>query len=339
MKIAVDAMGGDNAPIQIVEGCIEAVKNSEGFDLLLVGSEDAVNKILSKHKKSDLSRISVINATQIIANDDSPVSAIKKKNDSSMVVGMNLLQSEQADAFLSAGNTGALMAGSLLIVGRIKGVDRPALAPFIPTLNGRALLIDAGANTDCRPLNYKQFAVMGSIYMSEVFNIKQPKVGLVNVGVEETKGNVIIRQAYKMLTETDINFIGNIEGREIMEGVADIIVCDGFVGNVVLKTMEGTAKSLFTLIKKELTKTAMSKVFALPMKKSMLRLKRENDYTEYGGAPFIGVDGLVIKCHGTSNSTAICKAILQAKAFVESGVLQRIRKDFVDMEVDSIVSE
>lgn len=339
LRIAIDAMGGDNSPGQIVQGCIDAINTQQGFELVLVGNEKAIKKLLERNKKVDKDRISIVHTPDVITNEDSPVTAIKKKTDSSMVVGLNLLKDGKIDAFLSAGNTGALMAGALLIVGRIKGVDRPALAPFIPTIKGKTMLIDAGANTDCRPLNYKQFAIMGSIYMNKVFNIKNPNVGLVNVGVEETKGNSVIRQAFKMLSETNLNFIGNIEGREIMQGKVDIIVCDGFVGNVVLKTIEGTAEAVFSLLKRELTKNVFSKLIALPMKKGMRRLKKENDYTEYGGAPFIGIDGAVIKCHGSSNSKSIQTAILQAKSFVESGVVQQIREDFVDMEVDSIALE
>lgn len=339
LEIIVDAMGGDNAPEQIVKGCMDAVNAEKGFNLVIVGDEERIRAEIGKSKSVDWGRIRIIHASQTISNTDAPIKSLKEKKDSSLVVGLNLLKEGKGDAFLSAGNTGALMAGALLIVGRIKGVDRPALAPVIPTLKGKTLLIDAGSNTDCRPVNFKQFGVMGSLYMKEMFGIESPTVGLVNVGVENTKGNTTIREAHRLLSEANINFAGNIEGREIIEGKVDVVVCDGFVGNVILKTMEGTANGLFTLLKRELTKNFFRTACAMLLKKGLKSIKEKNDYREYGGAPFLGIDGVVIKCHGSSNAQAVKVAIAQAKEFVNNNIIQQLRTDFIDMEVSDIEQE
>lgn len=339
LDIIVDAMGGDNAPEQIVKGCMDAINAEKGFNLVIVGDEESIRTEIEKSEGVDWGRIRIIHTSQTISNTDAPVKSLKEKKDSSLVVGLNLLKEGKGDAFLSAGNTGALMAGALFIVGRIKGVDRPALAPVIPTLRGKTLLIDAGSNTDCRPVNFRQFGVMGALYMKEMFGIENPAVGLVNVGEEKMKGNAVIREAHRLLSETDINFVGNIEGREIIEGKADVVVCDGFVGNVILKTMEGTANGLYTLLRQELTKNFFRTACAMLLKNWLKSIKEQNDYREYGGAPFLGIDGVVIKCHGSSNARAIKVAIVQAKEFVNNNIIQQLRSDFIDMEVSDIEQE
>lgn len=335
MIILVDAMGGDNAPHEIVNGCIDAVTEQDGFDIMLIGDKEKIAGIL-KERNCENKRIKITHTTEVITNNDSPTKAIKHKKDSSMAVGFKLIKENKGDVFLSAGNTGALMAGSLFILGRIEGVDRPALASYIPTKNGIALLVDAGANTNCKPVNYQQFGIMGSIFMSDVVGIKNPRVGLINVGAEEKKGNEAVRNAYSLLKNSNINFVGNIESRQILEGPADVVVCDGFVGNVILKFLEGAQEFLFGAIKEIFSKNLISKFSALAVKNEFKKFKKTLDYTEYGGVPLLGVEGKVIKSHGSSNAKAIKSAVLRAKNYVESSVIERIREEFINMEVDEI---
>lgn len=334
MRIAIDAMGGDNAPKAVVEGCINAANEYE-IEIYLVGKETEVNKYLNDVKPSK-GKIHIVNANEIITGEDAPVQAIKRKKESSMVIGLEMVKEGKCDAFLSAGNTGAFLAGSLLKVGRIKGIDRPALAPLLPTEKGVCMLIDAGANMDCKPKNLLQFAIMGSIYMEKVEGINSPKVGLLNVGTEETKGNDLTKQSYVLLKNSNLNFIGNIEARDIFTGICDVIVCDGFAGNIVLKNTEGLASTIMGLLKEELMKTTISKFGALLLKNSFRNFKKRFDYKEYGGAPFLGIDGIMIKAHGSSDSKAIFNAIRQAKLLYDNKCIDRIIMDLKDNEVNEV---
>lgn len=331
--ILVDAMGGDNAPQDIVNGCIEAVNETDGFEILLIGDKDRIEEIL-KVKKFSNSRIKVHHASEVISSEDIPTKAIKSKKDSSMVVGFDLLKEKKGDIFVSCGNSGALMTGSLLILGRIKGVDRPAFPAIIPSKNGRCLLIDAGLNTLCKPINYQQFGVMGSIFMKEIFNIEKPRVGLMNVGTEEGKGNDIIKQAYSLLEESDINFIGNIEGNDLFKGKVDVAVTDGFVGNVALKSIEGAGTFLLSMIKSTFLKNMKTKLGAMLLKKDMSDVRKMLDPDENGGALIIGVNGLVVKSHGNSNAKTIKNVILKANIWGKTKIVDKIACEFSNMEAD-----
>lgn len=334
MLISVDAMGGDNAPYDIVNGCVDAVRATDGYDILLLGDSAKIENIL-KERKYDSSRIKIKHTGEIICNEDLPTRAIRTKKDSSMVVGFNLLKENMTDVFLSAGNTGALMTGSLLILGRIDGVDRPALAIVIPTKKGGALLIDAGLNTMCKPLNYAQFGIIGTIYMKEVFDMKDPKVGLINIGAEEEKGNETIKQAFSSLTNSSVNFIGNIEGRQLPEGEVDIAVCDGFLGNVMLKFLEGVGSFIFEGLTKVYSKNILSKIAAFAVRNELRKFKKRLDYEEYGGTPILGVNGTVIKCHGSSNAKSIKNAVVKAYKSAKCSVLDQIKKEFKLMGVEN----
>lgn len=333
MWIAVDAMGGDYAPQEIIKGCIEALAAYKAHDIriMLVGQQQVIENSLQGYEY-DKMRLSIVDAPQVISNDEKPVNAIKKKKDSSMMVGLQLLKDKEVDAFISAGNTGALMAGALLKVGRIEGIDRPALAPVIPTVKGGSLLVDAGANVECRPENLLQFAIMGSVYMEKVLNVMSPRIGLVNVGEEEVKGNEVIKEAYGLIKSTNLNFIGNLEARDIPAGKADVIVCDGFVGNVILKLLEGIAASLFDSLKHNVLKSWRAKLGAFLLMPTLKDVIKEWDYTEYGGALLLGIDGLVIKAHGSSDAATIRNAIKQAEIFVSKGVLLQIRNEIMMIE-------
>jgi glycerol-3-phosphate acyltransferase PlsX len=335
LLILVDAMGGDNAPYEIVKGCMDAIEEHDDFNILLVGDKNKINSILEEKNFSN-KRLDVFHTTEAITNEDSPVKAIKRKKDSSLVVGLEMIKEKKADVFLSAGNTGALMAGSKILLGMIEGVDRPALMSFLPTSKGLSVIVDAGANTMCKPVNLLQFGVMGSLYISEVFDVKNPKVGIVNVGAEENKGNDLVKSAYSMLKKANINFIGNIEGRQVLDGDADVLVCDGFVGNVLIKTLEGAAGYLFGSIKDIFKKNVLTNLAGALVKKELKKFKKHMDYTEYGGVPLLGVNGKVIKAHGSSNAKAIKNAVIRAKSYVKSNVLEQIREDFKNMEVEDI---
>ncbi len=325
MKVALDAMGGDHGVKVTVKGSIEAV-NEYNINIVLVGKEKMIKKELDKHEYIK-SKIEILNADDIITNNDKPVKAIRRKKESSMVKGFNLLKEKKVDAFISAGNTGALLSGGLFIIGRIKGVDRPALAPVFPTENGVSLLIDAGANVDCKPSYLNQFAIMGSVYSQKVLDIKEPIVGLVNIGAEKGKGNSLTKKTYDILEKSNINFYGNLEARDITKGYVDVMVCDGFVGNIILKLTEGIANTIFSILKDEFTKSFITKLAALILKPSIKNFKNRFDYSEYGGAPLLGIDGAVIKAHGSSDSNAIKNAIRQSKKFVENEVLEKIKTE------------
>ncbi len=323
MKIAVDVMGGDNAPKAIIEGCIEAVKEYD-IDIYLVGLKMDIDKNLGPHINN--TKIHIIEAREVITNDDAPVNAIRRKKDSSLVLGLQMVKDNNCDAFLSAGNTGAFLAGSLLRVGRIKGIDRPALAPILPSTKGSYMLLDAGANVDCKPINIFQFALMGSIYMEKIAGIVSPKVGLLSNGSEEGKGNELTKQSFELLKESNLNFIGNIEARDIVNGICDVCVCDGFVGNIVLKNTEGLASGIMSMIREEINKSFASKIGAVFMKNSFIGLKKRFDYKEYGGAPFLGINGIMVKAHGSSDKKAIKNAIRQAKLLYDSNYIQLINE-------------
>lgn len=326
-KIAIDVMGGDYAPDEIIKGCIRASKETKCV-LVLVGKESVIKEKL-KDYTYDVSKIEIVNAEETITMEDSPVTAIRTKKDSSMVVGLKMVKDKQVEGFVSAGNSGALLAGATLVVGRVKGVERPALAPLIPTKKGSTLLIDCGANMDAKASYLDQFARMGTVYMEECIGVKAPKVGLINIGAEEEKGNTLTKEAFKLLKEDDkINFIGNIEAREIPSGAADILVCDAFVGNVILKFMEGFGMWVFSMVKAEFMRNLKTKIAALLMKKGVMSIKEKFDYASKGGAPLLGVNGLVVKTHGNSKEQQIYYTIMQTEQFIENELIQKIASKF-----------
>lgn len=331
MKIVVDAMGGDNAPEAIIEGCVEAVNTkSIESDIMLVGNWETLVETFIDLNLSIPENIQIHNAQELITNEDKPAKAIRRKKDSSMVVAYDLLNSGEADAMLSAGNTGALMAGGIFLTGRIEGISRPALSPAYPTRKGFTLLVDAGANADCKASNLLEFAVMGSIYMSKVFNIESPRVGLLNIGEEAGKGNRLTNEAYELMSASgSFNFKGNLEARNLPEGLFDVAVCDGFTGNTVLKLTEGVAINLMRTIKSHMTDTFLHKAGAFLLKDSFAKIKKEMDYTEYGGAPLLGLKRPVVKAHGSSNAKAIKNALVYAEIYAKSKVIESIEEAII----------
>ncbi|MGD9567437.1 MAG: phosphate acyltransferase PlsX [Sedimentibacter sp.] len=330
MKIAVDAMGGDNAPEAIVKGSIHA-RDEYNVSIVLSGKESEIKKVLEKNT-SDFNNIEILNAEEVITNDDKPVMALRRKKESSLVKALNAVQNKEADAVVSAGSTGALLAGATLIVGRIKGIERPAIGSLIPNMNGGfALLIDSGANVDSKPEFLYDFAIMGDIYLKKVLSIESPRIALANIGTEKTKGDKLTVEAYALLENTTLplNFIGNIEAREILHGKADIIVCDGFVGNMILKTLEGTVLELMKGIKNELMSSTRTKIGAALIKPALVNLKSKLDYSEHGGAPILGVKETVIKAHGSSDEKAFKNAIRQAKICFENNVNELIEESIM----------
>lgn len=324
MKIAVDIFGGDNSPSALIDGCVDAAKLYGDVEFIFTGDERIITDYMSE-KGYGSSRISIIDAPETITCGEQPTVAIKRKKNSSLVKALELVASKEADAFVSAGSTGAVLAGATLIVRRIKGVKRPALAPVMPTVKGPVLLIDCGANVDCKPNYLQQFAVMGSAYMKKVCGIDAPRVGLINNGAEAEKGNELTKSAYKLLENTDINFVGNCEARYTMTGDYDVLVCDGFVGNAVLKCTEGVARSVMSIMKQELMASPITKLGALISKSGFKRVKKRMDYTEYGGAPLLGINGCIIKAHGSSNAKAITSAIGQARSYCIGDVTAAIQ--------------
>lgn len=323
-KIVVDAMGGDYSPEEIVKGAVEAAQKTD-VNLILVGREDAVKSELEKYTYPK-ERIEILNATEVIGVDEAPTIALKRKKDSSIVVGLKAVKEGRAQAFVSAGSTGALLAGATLTVGRIEGIERPALATLLPNENGFSFMLDSGANVDAKPQYLLQFAQMGSIYMENVMGINKPRVGLINIGTEKEKGNALTKEAYGLLEQSGLNFIGNVEARDIPHGAADVIVCDAFVGNIILKYTEGFAKALFNMIKKEMMSSTLNKLGAAMSKGAFKNLKKSFDYSEIGGAPLLGLNALVVKAHGSSNAKAVSGAINQCASFISSDIITKIKE-------------
>ncbi|WP_026515967.1 phosphate acyltransferase PlsX [Butyrivibrio sp. MC2021] len=324
VRVAVDAMGGDNAPFVTVKGAVDAVKESNNLKVFLVGKEDKVNEELSKYTY-DKSRIEVVNATEEIEMAEPPVMAIRTKKDSSIVKAMYMVNHGEADAYVSAGSTGATLVGGQVIVGRLKGVDRAPLAPLIPTEKGNSLLIDCGANVDARSNHLVQFAKMGSVYMENIMGIKNPTVAIVNIGAEEEKGNALVKETFPLLKNCpDINFIGSIEARDIPAGYADVIVCEAFTGNVILKMYEGVAKSMMHVIKGSLMSSLKTKIGALLIKDDLKKSLSNYSMDKYGGAPMLGLKGLVVKTHGSANDVEVKNSILQCVAFTEQKISEKI---------------
>ena len=321
VKVALDAMGGDNAPEQIVKGAVDAVNLDEQIFVYLVGKQELVNEELKKYTYNK-KQIEVVNATDVIETGEAPVMAVRRKKDSSLVKALTMVKEKKADAFVSAGSSGAILVGGQVIVGRLKGVERPPMAPLIPTAKGVTLIVDSGANVDSRPSFLVQWAKMGSIYMENILGIKKPKVAIVNVGVEEEKGNQLVKETYPLLKECkDINFIGSIEARDIPNGDADVIVCDAFVGNVILKLYEGLGKTLISKVKGAFMTSLKTKIGALLVKDAIKDTMKSFDATEYGGAPLIGLNGLVVKTHGNAKAKEIKNS---CKKFNESNITQKI---------------
>lgn len=333
MKILVDAMGGDNSPDEIIKGAVDSLDSLES-EIVLIGNEEIINKKIKEYYgKDDISevseRLSIKNATEVIKNEESPTSAIKNKKDSSLVVGFNMLKNNEGDAFVSAGSTGAFMAGGLLMVGRIKGIDRPALCPILPTYDGKGfMLIDCGANTNCKSINLFQFAKMGSIYMNKVMHVDDPRVGLLNIGTEEGKGNDLTKDAFAKFSETDeFNFYGNVEGRDIFNGDVSVVVSDGFTGNVTLKTIEGMGSMISKLLKEELNANIWRKLLAVLLMPALKNFKKRMDYSEYGGALLLGIKKPMIKCHGTANAKIVKYTLIQAENFAKNKVVETIENE------------
>ncbi|WP_394232563.1 phosphate acyltransferase PlsX [Niallia oryzisoli] len=321
MKIAIDAMGGDHAPKEIVLGAVKAVETFTDVQIVLVGDETKIKQFL---KGND--RISIIHTEEVISSEDEPVRAVRRKKNASMVLAAKEVAEGRADACISAGNTGALMAAGLFVVGRIEGIERPALSPTLPTISGEGfVLLDVGANADAKPEHLLQYALMGSIYSQKVRGISNPRVGLLNIGTEEKKGNELTKHTYELMQKLDVNFIGNVEARDLMEGVCDVAVTDGFTGNMVLKTVEGTAMSIMKMLKSALMSDWKSKLAAAVLKPNLYQLKSKMDYSEYGGAGLFGLKAPVIKAHGSSDATAIFNAVRQAHEMVEGQVVETIK--------------
>ena len=330
MRIFVDAMGGDLAPQAPVEGTVEALRRNPELTVTLAGIVPEIEKYLAG--ADDVrSRITLLDAPEVITNHESPVMGVRKKTKSATVLGMLAVRDKEADGFVSAGSTGAVLAGGMFRLGRIPDVERPALAPLMPNGKGYFLLIDSGANVDCKPEYLRQFAIMGDIYMRRVQGMKEPRVGLLNIGTESEKGNQLTKEAYPLLENAPLHFVGNVEGRDVTNDVADVIVADGFAGNLILKFMEGMAGTLLGIIKKELLSDFRGKLGALIAKPAFKRVKKLMDYTEVGGAPLLGVKGAVVKAHGSSNGHAIACAIRQATVMARTGVAQTIEETLKTM--------
>ena len=339
VKIALDAMGGDNAPAEIVKGAVQAIAADKDCFVYLVGKEDKIKECLNG-QQYDSSRIEIVNADDVIETGEPPVMAIRRKKESSLVKAMYMVKNKEADAFVSAGSSGAILVGGQTIVGRLRGVDRPPMAALIPTKDGVSLLVDSGANVDARATMLVQWAVMGSIYMENVVGIKNPRVAIVNVGLEEEKGNSLVKETYPMLKECpNINFIGSIEAREIPRSGADVIVCDAFVGNVILKLYEGLAGTLISKIKGAFYSTLKSKIGALLVKGALKDTLKTMDASEYGGAPLIGLNRLVVKTHGSSKAKEIKNSVLQCVTFSKSNINEKIVESLANMPHTDTESE
>jgi glycerol-3-phosphate acyltransferase PlsX len=328
MRIAVDAMGGDFAPAAIVQGGIEAAKSTSGdFEIVLVGDRDQIEQEMRRHFRTHNLSISIHHASEVIGMEEAPALALKRKRDASISVANRLQKSGEVDAVISAGNTGAAMASALLELGRIHGVNRPGIGSLLPNGSGAAMLIDVGANVDCKPQQLLQFGLMGSIYMNRIIGIDNPRVGLLSIGEERGKGNEATVAAYDLLAGSKINFVGNLEGRDILKGAADVLVCDGFVGNIVLKFAESIGGVFSFHMKRQIGRKVFSNLGAFLLKPTFAGLKKVFDYEEYGGAPLLGVNGVSIICHGGSTPKAIKNAVREAAKMIREGVNQTIRKE------------
>ena len=326
VNVAVDAMGGDNAPDEIVKGAVEAVNADERVKIFLVGRREAIEKALAG-QTYDSTRVEIVHAEEVIETAEPPVMAIRRKKDSSIVKAMYMVKDGTCDAFVSAGSTGAVLVGGQVLIGRIKGVERPPLAPLIPTETGAALLVDCGANVDARPSHLVQFAKKGSVYMENVMGIQNPKVGIVNIGAEEEKGNALVKETFPLLKNCpEINFIGSVEARDIPAGVADVIVCEAFVGNVVLKLYEGVGATLIKKVRAGMMGSLISKIGAFLVKPALKQTLKAFDLEEYGGAPMLGLNGLVVKRHGSSKAVEIKNSVLQCVTFKEQKINDKIKE-------------
>lgn len=334
IRVAVDAMGGDNAPGEIVKGAVEAVATRNDIKVLLVGQQDVVAEELGKYDYPK-EQIGIVHAEEVIETAEPPVMAIRKKKDSSIVVAMNMVKHKEADALVSAGSSGAILVGGQVIVGRIKGIERPPLAPLIPTEKGVSLLVDCGANVDARASHLVQFAKMGSIYMEHVVGVKNPRVAIVNIGAEEEKGNALVKETFPLLKAcTDINFVGSIEAREIPHGEADVIVCEAFTGNVILKLYEGLSSTLVGAIKQGMMSSLKSKIGAALALPALKKTLKAFDASAYGGAPLLGLNGLVVKTHGSAKATEVKNSIIQCVTFKEQDINEKIKKNIVEETVE-----
>ncbi|WP_411346066.1 phosphate acyltransferase PlsX [Paenibacillus sp. WLX1005] len=327
MRIAIDAMGGDHAPDSNVLGGLEAAKEWKDAEIILVGDEERMKALLPEIP----SNLKLVHASEVIEPDDEPVKSVRRKKDASMVVAGRMVKDGLADAMISAGNTGALMTTGLLVVGRIKGIERPALAPIIPTIDGKGVLaLDLGANMDAKPEHLAQYALMGSIYREKVQGVSNPRVGLLNVGTEAKKGNELVKEAFPLLEAQPINFVGNVESRDVLNGVCDVLVCDGFAGNILLKAMEGTASTIFSLLKQQFSKSLKTKLAAALVMPELRGLRDSFDYKEHGGAPLLGLNGLVLKGHGSSDASAIKHAVRQARIAISNNLVSSISQEVTE---------
>jgi glycerol-3-phosphate acyltransferase PlsX len=336
MRIVVDAMGGDNAPAVEVQGAVDAVRGGEEVDVTLVGDEPRVRAELERLGAAGDARLSVVHASERVEMGEDPVAQVRRKKNASIAVATQLLKDGQADGLVSAGNTGGVVASTLLLLGRIKGVRRPAIATFLPSPQGGAILLDVGANSDCTPQHLIQFAKMGEVYARKVLKRENPKVGLLNIGEESTKGNKLVQSAYALLQASPLQFVGNVEGRDIFQGKADVVVCDGFVGNVVLKFSESVIHFITHLIRHEIGEDVRNRLGALLMKPVFRSLSQQLDYAEYGGAPMLGVDGVVIIAHGSSSAKAITNAIRVARRFAAERINDVIRDELRDQDMAQV---
>ena len=330
--VVLDAMGGDHAPGEMVKGAIDAVNMRDDIKVILVGQEDVIKEEIGKYQYPE-DKIGIVHAEEVIETAEPPVNAIRKKKNSSIVVGMNMVKNKEADAFVSAGSSGAVLVGGQVIVRRIRGIERPPLAPIIPTESGVSLLIDCGANVDARPSHLVQFAKMGSIYMEHVVGIKNPRVAIVNIGAEEDKGNALVKETFPLLKAcTDINFVGSIEAREIPHGGADVIVCEAFVGNVILKLYEGLSSTLISLVKQGMMSSVTSKIGAAMALPALKKTLKEFDASKYGGAPLLGLNGLVVKTHGSAKAMEVTNSIIQCVTFKNEDINGKIKKNIIVSE-------